>query len=179
MSIKSKQRDGGGGEESSEQPLSRSKTVVKRPPSGSGSLTRTKTTVKKGSPAHSSGPARVRRSSLERVSQQVDVKPSKKPGGDGKGTPGKKSVSSNETYVREPLSSSLEDSQSQSDVSLSSSQQVAAGTADSAGLKSSSAVDIQREGGTESGSGSRPNSARKQWTNEQSQVRQMSKLHYQ
>ena len=164
MSIRNKQQGSGGGEESAEQSLFRSKTVVKRPPTGGGSLTRTKT-VKKGSPAHSSGSGRVRRSSLETASQAADVKPSKKQASGGKETSSKKGGASNETYTTEPLtSSSLEDSQSQSDVSLSASGQETGGTADSAGLKSPSASEMQREGA------SRPNSARKQWTSEQAQV---------
>ena len=177
MSIRNKQQSsgsssggGGGGGENAEQSLFRSKTVVKRPPSGGGSLTRTKTTVKKGSPAHSSsGSARGRKSSLETVSQTADVKASKKQAGGVKETSRKKDVSSNETYITEPLmSSSLEDSQSQSDVSLSASGQVGGGTTDTAGLKSSSASEMQREGAGQ------PNSARKQWTSEQAQVYTMS-----
>ena len=171
-----KKKGTGTDKQATESTITRSRTVVKRPPTY-GSLPRTKTVVKKTTPTNqtrgrSSSLDRVRRSSLEHVKQASDVKEAKKPASGGtKKTANKKAV--NDTYVTEPLSSSADDSQSQSDVSLSSSNLVAAGTPNTAGLKSASAAEMQGERGGEGEGGAvndRPNSARKQWTNDQSQV---------
>ena len=198
MTIKKKTES-----ESTEQALSRSKTVTKKPPTtgSSGSLTRSKTTVKKTTPrttpthtakttpthtakttpthtakTGSSTSARVRRSSLEKVTQAASVKATTKQVCVSKEISSKSDASLNETYVTDPLSSSLDESQSQSDASLSSSSQVVApGTPASqkASLKSSSTSTIQQEseaGGGDTSVGNRPNSARKQWASDQSQV---------
>ena len=157
-----------------EQALSRSKTITKKPPtygSGStGSLTRSKTTVKKTSPMHTAS-GRVRRSSLEKVTQAASGKTATKQVCVRKEASSKSNTSLNDTYVTDPLSSSLDESQS--DASLSSSSQTAApGTPASQkdGLKSSSTSKTQHQGGGETSVGNRPNSARKQWASDQSQV---------
>lgn len=157
--------------ESAEQTLSRSKTVVKKPPSSSssGGLARTKTTVKKASPSHT---VRARKSSLERSTVAVDVKESNK--NSSSNGSAKKNALKNETYVTDALSSSTEESlKSQSDVSLSLSSEggVTAGrTPNTAALKSSSAAEMKNEEGESNVSNGRPSSARKQWNSEQAQV---------
>ena len=172
---------------STEQALSRSKTITKKPPytgpGSSASLTRSKTTVKKTTPSHkaSSATSRVRRSSLEKVTPSSNEKAAaKQQVGESKEVSRKSGVSLNETFVTDPLSSScsLEESQSQSDASLSSlgvAVEPTTPAGQKAGLKSSSTSKIQqqKEGvgrGEGLAVGNRPNSARKQWTSEQSQV---------
>ena len=179
MTIKKKPEGTKTSELSSEQALSRSKTITKKPPtygSGStGSLTRSKTTVKKTTPTHTAS-ARVRRSSLEKVTQATSGKSATKQVCVSKEASSKSNASLNDTYVTDPLSSSLDESQSQSDASLSSSSQVTAPetpASQKAGLKSSSMSKIQWQGGgggEEVSVGNRPNSARKQWASDQSQV---------
>ena len=181
MTIKKKPEGANASESSSEQALSRSKTITKKPPTyASASLTRSKTTVKKTTPTHTAS-GRVRRSSLEKVTQATSGKTATKQVCVSKEVSSKSGASLNDTYVTDPLSSSLDESQSQSDASLSSSSQVTVpGTPASqkAGLKSSSASKIQQQGGKgvgggggeEASVGARPNSARKQWADDQSQV---------
>ena len=169
-------------ESSSEQAFSRSKTITKKPPTyASASLTRSKTTVKKTNPTGAGG--RVRRSSLEKVTQATSGKSATtKQVCVSKEVSSKSSTASlNDTYVTDPLSSSLDESQSQSDASLSSSGQPvrtpAGQKATAAGMKSSSSTSkVQQRSGEVGGGeeasvgGSRPNSARKQWASDQSQV---------
>ncbi len=193
MTIKKK---GGEGQSSSEQALSRSKTITKKPLTyASASLTRSKTTVKKSTPTHHHTAAgtggRVRRSSLEKVSQATSGKTATTKQvcvGSNKEVSSKKTnitSSLNDTYVTDPLSSSLDESQSttQSEASLSSLSQLTAPETPAShqrdGLKSSSSTSKiqQRRGEGEGGGGgsgdgveARPNSARKQWASDQSQV---------
>lgn len=173
---------------SSEQALSRSKTITKKPLTyASASLTRSKTTVKKSTPTHHAAGGRVRRSSLEKITQATSGKTTattKQVCVGSKEASSMKSdaVSSlNDTYITDPLSSSLDESQStqQSDASLSSSSQVTAPETPASqkaatGLKSSSSTSkIQQrrgEGGDGGAGEARPNSARKQWASDQSQV---------
>jgi hypothetical protein len=195
MTIKKKGGEGGvNAQSSSEQALSRSKTITKKPLTyASASLTRSKTTVKKNTPTHHHTAAgaggRVRRSSLEKVSQATSGKNATTKQvcvGSKEVSSKKRNITSslNDTYVTDPLSSSLDESQSttQSEASLSSLSQLTApetpASHQKVGLKSSSSTSkIQQrrgEGEGEGGSGvgmeARPNSARKQWASDQSQV---------